>query len=217
MTRDSSFSYRCKACSRCCVNKRIQTNPYEVLRLARNLGLTTGEFARRYLEKQGPYLRVTAEGVCIFLENQTCAVYADRPLACRTYPLGRWVSEEMEETFRELKPHPESEGVYGRDGTVGQYLVQQGARPYLEAADRYQALFYRLFDALQRVLPIDPELPGKAKAAMIVREDMPASMKWLDVDGVVERYCTEHGLALPHEITAVVNLHIQAIDQGLGG
>ena len=217
MNRNSRFSYHCNACGRCCVNKRIQTNPYEVLRLARNLGMKTGEFVQQYLEKEGPYLRVTAESACVFLDNKGCVVHQDRPIACRTYPLGRWVSAKYEETFRELIPHPESEGVYGRNGTIGQFLTEQGVLPYLEAADRYQALFYRMFDALQQVLSIDSELSGNAQTAMFTRNqaDMPAFMEWLDVDGAVERYCSEHGLVPPEAIVARVDLHVQAIDQWL--
>lgn len=217
MNRNSNFSYRCNACGRCCFNKRIQTNPYEVLRLARNLGLSTDEFVHRYLEKQGPYLRATANGACVFRAGQGCGVHSDRPLACRTYPLGRWVSAEAEETFRELKPHPNTEGVYGEGGTVENFLAQQGAQPYIEAADRYQALFYRLFDAVQQVLPTNPGLAGETQTAMFASDDknMPAFMELLNVDDAVEQYCKEHGLAVPHESTEIVDLHIKTIDQRL--
>jgi uncharacterized protein len=217
MNRNSPFSYHCNACGRCCVNKRIQTNPYEVLRLAHNLGMKTGEFVRQYLDTEGPYLRVTAEGACIFLDNKGCGVHQDRPIACRTYPLGRWVSANFEETYRELKPHPECEGEYGRDGTIGQFLIEQEVLPYLEAADRYQALFYRMFDALQQILPIDSDLPGDAQTAMFTggQADMPAFMEWLDIDGAVEKYCKEHKLVPPDAIVEIMDLHIQAIDQWL--
>jgi len=217
MDRNSLFSYHCNACGRCCVNKRIQTNPYEVLRLARNLGIKTGEFARKHLEREGPYLRVTPESACIFLYNKGCSVHQDRPIACRTYPLGRWVSSKYEETYRQLEPHPESEGVYGQDGTIGQFLLEQEVLPYLEAADLYQALFYRMFDALQQVLPLDSELPVKAQAALFKsnQADAPGFMEWLDVDASVEVYCKEHGIAPPDTTMAIVDVHIQAIDQWL--
>ncbi len=217
MNRNSPFSYRCNGCGRCCVNKRIQTNPYEVLRLARNLGMKTGEFVQQYLDKEGPYLRVTAEYTCIFLDNKSCGVHQDRPIACRTYPLGRWVSSNYEETYRELKSHPGCEGVYGLDGTVGQFLAEQGVLPYLEVADRYQALFYRMFDALQQVLPTDSDLPDNAQNAMFRSDqaDMPAFMEWLDIDGAVKIYCAEHNLVPPDDIVRIVDLHVQAINQWL--
>jgi len=217
MNLNSNFSYRCIACGRCCSNKRVQTNPYEVLRLARNLGVSTGEFVRRFLEKQGPYLQVTSSGTCIFRDGETCGVHADRPLACRTYPLGRWVSAEAEETFRELEPHPHCEGIYSKDGTVEQFLMQQGAQPYMEAADKYQALFYRLFDAVQQMLPTNPRLADETQAAIFTSDvdNMHAFMELLDVDAAVSTYCKELRRDLPTERKEIVNLHIMAIDQRL--
>lgn len=217
LKRTSAFSYQCHACGRCCHNKRIQTNPYEVLRLSRNRGMSTGAFARRYLELEGPYLRVTADGSCVFLDVKGCSVHADRPLACRTYPLGRWVSGVGVETFRALNPHPQTEGEYGEEGTVGHFLAEQNTFPYLEAADQYQALFYRLFEALQQAMPMNARLAGEARAAMYATDDqdVPAFMEWLDVDQSVERYCAEHRLAVTGEIDEIIRTHILAIDEWL--
>lgn len=217
LDRDSAFSYRCRGCGRCCVHKRIQVNPYEILRLARNRGLSTGKFCRRYLEQDGPWLRTTEEGACVFLRDGGCSVHPDRPLACRTYPLGRWRSADAEETFRRLRSHPRSEGVFGRDGTVQRFLDEQGVAPYAEAADRYQALFYRLFDALHRILPRRPDLPDATPRALLASDesDAPAFLEWLDVDAIVSRACADRGREVPGQIEAVVCLHIAAIDQWL--
>ena len=217
MERENPFSYHCQACGRCCYNKRIAVNPYEVLRLATNKGVSTNKFIRSYLEKEGPYLRVTTEGDCIFHSGKECGVHADRPFACRTYPLGRYVSGNEEETFRVLQPHPQCKGVRGEGGTVMSFLKQQGALLYLENADRYQALFNRLFDALQEELPGHPELVDTTETAMFTcnDEDIPAFMEWLDVERTVERYCKEQELVVPSGISKIVNLHIQAIDQWL--
>jgi hypothetical protein len=185
------------------------------LRLARHLGLSTSEFMQRYLQSEGPYLRATVEGACIFLDGKGCGVHSDRPLACRTYPLGRWVSGDGEETFRELAPHPQSKGVYGREGTVEKFLEQQGALPYIAAADRYQALFYRLFDVLQRILMTEAELPGQAEKALFAGDaaDRPAFWEWLDADAAVERYCAQHAVEPPRDSTEIVNLHIHSIEE----
>ncbi|MEN8188953.1 MAG: hypothetical protein ABFS19_03840, partial [Thermodesulfobacteriota bacterium] len=92
-----------------------------------------------------------------------------------------------------------------------------GAQPYLENADRYQGLFYRLFDALQEELSLHSELAATTETAMFATddEDIPAFMEWLDVDKTVENYCQEQSLAVPPEILGLVHLHIQAIDQWL--
>lgn len=213
LTRDSPFSYTCNGCGACCRHKRIQVGPYEVLRLARGLGLGTGEFLARHLDHDGPYLRVDEAGYCEFLRDGACSVHADRPLACRTYPLGRFVSGSGEETFGHLAPHPESAGEYGLEGTVADFLSGQGAWPYIAAADRLQALFYRLFDALQARLARTPELAGDAEATLARRADdgLPAVAEWLDVDAWVTRYGTVAGRQTPADPQQALDIYLDAL------
>jgi hypothetical protein len=147
LRRDSPFRYTCHACKRCCQNYRIQVNPYEVLRLARQLELSTTKFIERYLV-DGPYLTHQPDGRCVFLGEQGCAVHPDRPLVCRLYPLGRHLDAAGEEYFSHIRPHPKTDGVYGLDGTVEDYLTAQGTAPFIVAAARYKAIFNRLYDML---------------------------------------------------------------------
>lgn len=216
-TGTSPFSYECRGCGRCCFNKRIPLGPYEVLRLARHASLATGEFLRRYVDHEGPWLASRPDGSCVFLVGGCCTVHTDRPFACRVYPLGRWVSARGEETFRELRPHPQSEGRYGQEGTVAGFLERQGAAPYLAAADRLQALFYRLFDAVQGVLPQRPDLPVAVPEAWRTRavDGDPAFVEWLDADGIVARYCHAQGRPVPETIDAVHDTYFEAIDAWL--
>lgn len=211
MNTETPFSYACHACGRCCHYKRIQVNPYEILRLARNRGLTTGEFIATCMDAEGPYLKVLDSGACVFLSPQGCQVHPDRPLPCRTYPLGRFVSAEGVETYQALKPHPESEGVYGRDGKVGDYLDAQGADHFSAVADRYQALFYRLFDALQEAVEQASEGPGDDDGDD--ESAAPPTKPWLDIDAMVDEYCAEHGMAVPTALEEKLNLHLAAIDE----
>jgi uncharacterized protein len=214
LTRKSIFSYTCNTCGRCCHYKRIQTSPYEVLRLARNLGLSTGEFLSRCIDSEGPYLRAVENGACVFLDGKGCSVHEDRPLACRTYPLGLYVSPEGRETFRKLRPHPLTEGVYGRDGTVGRFLEQQGVQPYLDAAGQYMALFYRLYEALHRLSPADRDAAGEAEAAILNSDGSggPAFRQWFDVDHAVAEFCRNQRLKLPVEIGELVSKHILSVE-----
>ncbi|MFP4517301.1 MAG: YkgJ family cysteine cluster protein [Desulfovibrionales bacterium] len=216
-TRTSEFSYRCNGCGRCCRNKRIQTSPYEVLRLARNLELSTGEFLIRYIDAEGPYLRAVEGGACVFLVNKGCGVHKDRPLACRTYPLGLYVSPQGEETFLELNPHPQTEGVYGCGGTVDQYLNQQGAQPYIDAGRRYMALFYRLHEALHQTMSPQADAAGELQSAIAARDEggLPAFTRWFDVDSMVAKYCKSLGIAVPVATGELVKLHIQSIEHVL--
>lgn len=67
MTRESGFSYACHACKRCCRNKAIRVNPYEILRLARRLKMSTTDFIAHNTEAGGTVLRSREDGNCVFL------------------------------------------------------------------------------------------------------------------------------------------------------
>jgi len=82
----------------CCSDLDLLLTPPDLLRLQRRLGLSSEKFLARYTERQLrgraglPFLflrmREDEKKSCPFLTPQGCAVYSDRPLACRLYPLG---------------------------------------------------------------------------------------------------------------------------------
>ncbi len=210
-TRESVFAYACARCRRCCHDKRIHVNPYEVARLARNRGLSTTELLARYTTEAGTELATTETGACVFLTDAGCGVHADRPLVCRLYPLGRHVDEDGGETFSELAPHPETEGVYSVFGTVDGFLEAQGVRPFTAAADRYLELVTRLSARLSEAVEREPELQADLRAAL----DAPpagAVPEWLDLDRVVEAWRRERGLPAPATAEAAMAMHIEALD-----
>ena len=205
----SPFAYTCNACSRCCYGKAILVGPYEILRLARNRGLTTTAFLAAHVEGGGVLLRVRPDGGCVFLTERGCGVHADRPLACRLYPLGRHIDAEGRERFGHLPPHPETAGVYGRDGTVGGYLSAQGVEPYFAAAARYADLYQRMLALLASLAD------GDAEAGAATGPTEGPATPWLDVDATVEAYCLERGLPLPATVEETVAVHIRAVDAWL--
>lgn len=210
--RETAYAYQCNNCKRCCHDKLIQVNPYEVTRLAQQLGVSTGDFARDCLE-DNVYLKRRANGACIFLDTGGCNVHPNRPMVCRIYPLGRHVAGDGSESFTHLDPHPQSEGRYGLDKTVQDYLEQQGAPEYMAAADRYLELFHRLHAALMATLAQQPGLTHELnQVAQSAKIDIPP---WLDVDCVVDAYCTLHGLAAPQTLSEKMELHIAAIEAWL--
>jgi Fe-S-cluster containining protein len=203
---DAAFSYECHRCLRCCHDKLIQVNPYEAARLARRIGTSTTDFAARYLE-DGVFLRRVERGACVFLGPEGCTVHPDRPLVCRLYPLGRHVAPSGEVTYSHHEPHPETEGVYGREGTIAGFLDRQGVAPFTAAADRYLAILQRLFDAW-RVAPAaeTPEAAdGEERAAALL----------LDLDRAVSDYCSARGLPEPSDIDARMEVHLSAIAEWL--
>lgn len=67
LNRDSRFSYTCNRCARCCFDRQIQLNPYEVARLAKNQSMSSGKLIQEYLESGKPYLRRREGGeLCVF-------------------------------------------------------------------------------------------------------------------------------------------------------
>lgn len=215
--RDSPFSYDCRACSRCCHDKIIQLNPYEVARLAENRGLSTTEFLVRYTERNGTALSRVEHGACVFLTPRGCDVHPDRPLVCRLYPLGRRMTAEGEEMFHELTPHPQTEGEYGASGTVGEFLTWQGAQPFIDAVDRYVEVVGRMSAVLRGTVGNDVQLQQEAQEVV---EELGEGQRqgvpdWIDMDLVVAHRCGLRNEPIPSEISTKMNMHIQAIEEWL--
>lgn len=208
MDRSSHFSYQCQACCRCCHNKLIQLNPYEIARLARHLGISTGEFIATYMSADKPYLLFPENTACVFLGEQGCTVHSDRPLVCRLYPLGRHLSGAGEESFSRMQPQAGSEGIYGEDGTVEDFLNNQQVAEFMQAADRYLQLFYRLFDSMWA----DPEMSGQDTATDTSTSSALTMGQWLDMDTAIANYCQQHDLAVPEDLEQRMQLHICSIE-----
>jgi hypothetical protein len=81
----------------CCHDVNIVLTPVDVLRLSRRVGLSTTDFISQHTlapitkELKLPVLLLKmqsgADKACPFLGAAGCTVYADRPWACRMYPL----------------------------------------------------------------------------------------------------------------------------------
>jgi Fe-S-cluster containining protein len=214
LTRDGAFSYQCNACSRCCHNKAIRVGPYEILRLARRLGMTTTEFIERHTEAGGTVLRMQAENnrACIFLNQQGCGVHPDRPLACRLYPLARYVDPDGNETFGHLTPHPKTAGIYGTGATVADYLDKQGVAPFFGMGNRYGVAYAKMVEALESLDP--DELDRRPDRRKDVEETASgtAVSPWIDIDRTVTGFCKINGRAVPEDIDGTVAIHIEAIE-----
>lgn len=76
------------ACANCCRVATTQITERDVERLARHLGLKTGEFLRTYTIQtadEGRILKRNENG-CIFLNGTLCSIYESRPDTCRLFP-----------------------------------------------------------------------------------------------------------------------------------
>jgi len=109
-------------------------------------------------------LQTREDRSCVFLDERGCSVHPDRPLACRIYPLARWVDPDGNESFGHLEPHPQTAGVYGDRGTVADYLEAQGLAPYFAMGDRYGVVYERMVDLLERMAPAESERRAERRA-----------------------------------------------------
>jgi len=162
---DDRFSFACHpgvSCfNRCCRDVNIFLSPYDVLRLKRRLGLTSGEFLDRYtllpvqkdLRTPAVVLRMNddAEKTCTLLTEHGCGVYPDRPWPCRMYPLGLAAQKDTPDGWRgerfyflqrdeECKGHEEPRAL-----TVREFLDDQGMDAYDEWGEAFKELTLHQF------------------------------------------------------------------------
>jgi Fe-S-cluster containining protein len=108
-TLDDKFKFSCHrglACyNTCCRDINIFLTPYDVLRMRRVTGLSSGEFLKGYtvvlLGEEGIPLVVLRmkedeNKTCRFVTRDGCSIYRDRPWSCRMYPVFPVSSEEKE-------------------------------------------------------------------------------------------------------------------------
>jgi Fe-S-cluster containining protein len=206
--RSEAFGYTCRRCSLCCYHKKIQVNPYEVARLARKIGQTTTEFRNALTrEGAGALLNQKEDGACVFLGSEGCMVYSDRPLVCRVYPLGRYMSADGVEWFTRAKRHPQSTGTISDKGTIAEYLDAQGAEPFLEAADDY----YRWLCAAEGWLNADASHPQSMQST----ENADLATDLIDMDRAIADHCAESGIEEPVDIEKRKHLHLAILYQHL--
>ena len=169
---DDSFSFACDpdvSCfNACCRDLNQFLTPYDVLRLARHLGMASGEFLGRYTAVHtGPQTGlpvVTLKPgdnvflICPFVSEAGCRVYSDRPASCRIYPLIRVLarSRETGETYARymLLKEPHCKGFdRGTPQTVRQWMADQGLSPYNRMNDALMSVIALKNQMLEGPLP----------------------------------------------------------------
>ena len=228
LNRDSQFAYTCNRCMTCCHDPHIALDPYEIARLARNRQLVTTEFIARYLTEGGVVLRNREDTSCVMLGADGCTVYADRPQICRTYPLKRLRSKDGE-TLCQYPGLPASTGVYGKEGTVSDFLKAHDVEELFAAKDRYFDLALRIVGVLAEAVKREPHRFATIRDVIDTRcefrglnlRQSPACRQpgtipaLIDVDRVVSDYCREHQIDFPDILDEKIRLHLLAIEERL--
>jgi len=193
---DFMEGYRARAkeagagCGPNCPGNRIPLTPYEAARMADGLGITTGEFIRRYLDERTAVLTVHEDGSCIFhREGAPCEVQSDRPLACRSFV------EPGDQPARFLE-------------RAQQYRdVLRAWRRASLAREAESAATAGTGSAPPGVLAVRPS--GAPHTA-------PELGTWiLDVDAVVAERCAERGMPVPADVEARVDIHLETLRSAL--
>jgi uncharacterized protein len=143
----STFTFHCHeglACfNRCCRTPTIILSPYDMLRLKHCLGITSGEFLRRYTLRETearshlPLIFINAfgapEGGCPFLGAQGCTVYLQRPAACRLFPItmGSQLTESGVVDYYFCRRLDYCQGFAGDvEWTLESWMANQGFKEY---------------------------------------------------------------------------------------
>jgi hypothetical protein len=220
LKRKSPFFFKCQVCGVCCTNKAIRISPYEALRLARDLEISTSEVYRSFAEEGGTVLRNKPDGSCIFLNPRGCGVHPDRPLVCRLFPLGQIIDSRGEPRYASMPLHPDCLGLFDTDGTVESYLESQGTGPYFRYDRIYSALYKKIGERVSASEP-SPETPNLAAEPETRSSGFFSSSSllssWLDIDASVASYCRTKKKTIPQDLDETVSLHIQALKEWIAG
>jgi len=147
---EDSFRFSCHkgiSCfNACCKSIEITLTPYDIVRLKRRLGVSSAELVARHtlpfeMDHHGmPGLKLmTKPGTteCVFLTDEGCSVYEDRPAACRYYALGAMGVRKKEgagvEDVYFVVKEPHCMGHFEpKTQTVAEYRAEQGVDVYDE-------------------------------------------------------------------------------------
>ncbi len=165
----------------CCNDVNIFLTPYDVLRMRRSTGLSSGEFLKRYtiplLGDEGLPLVVLKmmddeNKSCPFVMPDGCRIYQDRPWSCRMYPI--FPVSSGEEGFL-IKEDPPCLGFKEeKQWTIEEWKKDQGIDIYDKMNESYKEITFH--DYFQKGNKIDS---GKAKLLYTACYDLDDFKKFL--------------------------------------
>ena len=165
----------CTRAGTCCHGKAVWLHPYEVARLARGRGMTPRDFADRHseggirLKFDGPPGYRGLPACSQYDPAAGCRAHADRPLACRLYPLGRERQGTEIRYVHDGKILPCFAGcpdvAHLPQLTVADYLAGQDVPAWTVIQEAYLEMTQDLGEAAF-VLALETGLPGPALATL---------------------------------------------------
>ena len=159
LSLESKFKFSCHkgiSCyNQCCSNVNIFLSPYDVLRMRKALGLSSGEFLGKFTVPLLSTQKVSMvllkmnddEGkTCPFVGTEGCTIYNDRPWPCRMYPIGVNTDIENAKDTEKYCFLAEEGGSLclgtkeEKEWTVAEWFKNQGIDLYNKKAEAYKAI-----------------------------------------------------------------------------
>ena len=153
---DNTLQFECHkdiSCfTECCAKLRLLLTPYGILRMKNRLNLSSDEFLEQYTEtvferhSRFPMVKLNMEKDkehrCPFVTDKGCAIYEDRPEACRLYPVGRASAlVDREQAPREkyfIVTEAHCRGFQEKkEWTLEEWLNHEGVKEYKAMNDRW--------------------------------------------------------------------------------
>jgi Fe-S-cluster containining protein len=154
---DHVFRFECRhgldCFTRCCRDITIFLTPYDILRMKNALGLSSTDFLAAYtatligdtgLPVVVLKMRQDDEKTCPFVTNSGCAIYPDRPWACRIYPLqpeSTITTEKAGKAYYSVMDVPFCRGLASdREQILSDWIKQQGIPVYHEMETLFKTI-----------------------------------------------------------------------------
>ncbi len=211
LTASNSFCFDCHkgvSCwNECCHDTDITLTPYDLIRIGRAVNMPPGEAARMFgteavHEASGmPVLKLKrvdngeAKRPCVFLDPaEGCSIYADRPAACRYYPLGlasvKMKGHDAPEDFYFLVKEPHCKGhEEPREQTVADFRAGQGVEPYDEKNRGWIHILMKLASWKMLGGPFGKETDERTKKMFLMATtDLDAFRKFVFGTSFLQRY-----------------------------
>tara|TARA_B110000503_G_scaffold142258_1_gene238465 strand:- start:1252 stop:2118 length:867 start_codon:yes stop_codon:yes gene_type:complete len=201
LSNQSILPLTCTRSGTCCYGKVVNLNPWELLKLSKEKGITPREFRDLYCEFGGIRLRFNGkedskgqQSCSQYKDNFGCSVHLGRPLACRLFPLGRQIQNNETHYIYQGDAFPCltdcAEVLELPQLSVGEYLKGQSANQYEKAQDEYLRVMQDIADiAFELLLDSGLAASGDKETLLIWREmgnDLPEVLterigkEWID-------------------------------------
>ena len=183
ITAEQTLTFACgpqaPCFNQCCRDLNQLLYPYDILRLCRHLEWPSERFLAQYTETHdGPMTGLpvislrfdpSRDLICPFVTAQGCRVYADRPAACRLYPLARAIRRNgpegpLKEHFVLLhEPHCQGHEAPVRQ-RVCDWIGNQGLAEYHRMNDPMVALIG--LKRRRHRSPLPPSIQTRVRTAL---------------------------------------------------